>query len=403
MDAQPDGELDLTRVLARYGLAQIEEVLRANGFDDWDTVGSATESDLHHMQVSLGDRRKLQRAVQVSQHPPPPSGLRQSDRVKRRYRKHPKLDPNAPTRPKTAYVLFGEHTRTDSSLQGLSFADAAKEIGKKWQALDTSARTELWEKPAADRLQRFKADLEEYEETAEYRDHQSYLVQFYKAQSLPESSSSSSTSRNLKTVKSEDAQPSSFEDEAGSSLQEAFGFPEEVASFESMSNMVSQQDSDDVSMPPLQAGMEEVEQIYNGLGVRSRFSRVKPYPPQGPTRSAIDAFVHNTGSLLFLWTQDETKQLMSSVYESERGPPQLDATELFAMAAIGSYCDGDTGGTNAVYQQPFMDAFVYLIYSHRDIDYLRAMRLFACLAICRFTNSVLSARRLMCTSKISHR
>ena len=45
----------------------------------------------------------------------------QAARATRQYRQHLQLDPNAPHKPKTAYVLFSEHVRQDPALSGLSF------------------------------------------------------------------------------------------------------------------------------------------------------------------------------------------------------------------------------------------------------------------------------------------
>jgi hypothetical protein len=115
---------ELSAALAWLGLNQYEERLRSNGFDDWESVTAITETDMVALDFKRGDRRKLQRAIQSPQ---------QAERTTRRYRRHPRPDPNAPHKPKTAYVLFGEHIRQDPTLSRSSFTDIAKETGRGWR------------------------------------------------------------------------------------------------------------------------------------------------------------------------------------------------------------------------------------------------------------------------------
>ena len=169
----------LSTALARLGLDQYEERLRENGFEDWETVTAITETDMAEMNFKRGDRRKLQRAIreyssadaphrvyEAGRCPLPPEGLhaigehseakprpsQQAARTTRPYRRHPRPDPNASHKPKTAYVLFGEHVRQDPALSHSSFTEIAKETGKRWKELSHEERMVIWETPAADRL-----------------------------------------------------------------------------------------------------------------------------------------------------------------------------------------------------------------------------------------------------------
>ncbi|KAH7108849.1 hypothetical protein B0J11DRAFT_391288, partial [Dendryphion nanum] len=87
-------------------------------------------------------------------------------------------DPNAPHRPKSAYVLFGEHVRQDPTLRFSSFAEIAKETGKRWRELSHEDRANVWETPATDRLQYYKEEFEHYEQTENYQSYQIYLKEF---------------------------------------------------------------------------------------------------------------------------------------------------------------------------------------------------------------------------------
>jgi hypothetical protein len=108
----------------------------------------------------------------------------------------------------------------------------------------------------------------------------------------------------------------------------------------------------------------------------------------------VEYFLYGTGSLLFLWNRDEALELVTSVYTPAPDAKLAYAPEVFAMAAVGSYCDGTHHSIG--FREPILHHFLYMLSAISDVSNLRRMRLFACLAICRFTNSVQSARRLMC-------
>jgi len=132
----------LHNLLDHIGLQQYFQVLLDNGFDDWPTVLDITEADLAAMGFKLGHRRTLQREIAtfrghsrtialpiewgVDVERIPPSRTDSTNSVtsnspaetpatdptqqqpatsgqKRKYRRHPKPDENAPRRPKTAY------------------------------------------------------------------------------------------------------------------------------------------------------------------------------------------------------------------------------------------------------------------------------------------------------------
>lgn len=118
---------ELSEVLERIGLSTYFPVLSENGFRNWETVVDITEEDLTALNFKLGHRRALQREIATwrgvpqtlsldpdatspettpistsaletlarQQYTPPP-------REKRRYRRHPRADPHAPKKPKTA-------------------------------------------------------------------------------------------------------------------------------------------------------------------------------------------------------------------------------------------------------------------------------------------------------------
>ncbi|CAI9635260.1 unnamed protein product [Alternaria burnsii] len=209
---------DLRERLARLGLSQYHEVFTAEGFDTWETVLDITESDLSSLNVKLGHRRKLQRAIaesrgQSSDRPLPISlaragstaGSYRSDDsgpeakakqpdstntapggtgAKRKYRRHPKPDEHAPERPPSAYVIFSNQVRESLKGQDLSFTEIAKVVGEKWQVLPAEER-EGCERQANGAKEKYYAELAEYKKTPNYEAYQKYLEDFKAKHSVP--------------------------------------------------------------------------------------------------------------------------------------------------------------------------------------------------------------------------
>ena len=114
----------LPNVLERLGLTSYQDALVENGFHSWETVLDITEEDMTALNFKLGHRRALQREIATFRGLPStlalddandPTALstlaletltRQTStpilREKRRYRRHPRPDNNAPKKPKTA-------------------------------------------------------------------------------------------------------------------------------------------------------------------------------------------------------------------------------------------------------------------------------------------------------------
>ena len=188
--------MDLREQLESLGLGQYFAVLTENGFEDWDTLLDITEEDLRDLDVKLGHRRILQREITSRrasaampdpiQSPPdatdapPPAIVPQSvdatvsssseRRAKRRYRWHPRPDPNAPKRPKTAYVNFADRLRTDPTIANMSFVEIAREVGRQWQVMD-SATKQKWETQAAAAMQEYEEQMEVYRRTDGFQEY----------------------------------------------------------------------------------------------------------------------------------------------------------------------------------------------------------------------------------------
>ncbi|KAJ3493033.1 hypothetical protein NLG97_g4989 [Lecanicillium saksenae] len=222
---------ELESVFAELGLAQYLDAFVDQGFDSWDTILDIQESDLDALGVKLGHRRKLQRRIANARGIAPSVSLvstlkagsdeakqqqlrRESATrseagsesangvTKRKYRRHPKPDENAPERPPSAYVLFSNskdsHTqstllllrinhrpfiemREDLKSHNLSFTEIAKLVGENWQNLDQTER-ESYENQANAAKDKYRRSLAEYKKTPEYRRYAQYLQEFKEKQ-----------------------------------------------------------------------------------------------------------------------------------------------------------------------------------------------------------------------------
>ncbi|KAF2842852.1 HMG-box, partial [Patellaria atrata CBS 101060] len=202
---------ELRERLEYLGLSQYFDAFVAEGFDSWETVLDITEPDLASLEVKLGHRRKLQRAIRESRStsidsslPPtfsrglsgdgsyrsdesgpetrqkrtdPFGAVASGSSTKRRYRRHPKPDEHAPERPASAYVIFSNQTREELKGQELSFADIAKVVGERWQVLPSDVR-EVFESQAAVAKEKYYLELAEYKKTSQYAQYQTYLQEF---------------------------------------------------------------------------------------------------------------------------------------------------------------------------------------------------------------------------------
>ncbi|KAI2618524.1 hypothetical protein GGR54DRAFT_640648 [Hypoxylon sp. NC1633] len=197
----------LGAIFGELGISQYLDSFIDQGFDSWETILDITESDLDALGVKLGHRRKLQRRIANYRGVAPETSLTsptrtsiedarldstrtepsKSDRLdgasvaKRKYRRHPKPDENAPERPPSAYVLFSNKMREDLKGQNLTFTEIAKLVGENWQNLNRNEK-EPFERQAQEAKERYSRELSDYKKTADYRKYCDYLHEFRKRQ-----------------------------------------------------------------------------------------------------------------------------------------------------------------------------------------------------------------------------
>ncbi|KFA53101.1 hypothetical protein S40293_05343 [Stachybotrys chartarum IBT 40293] len=201
---------ELEPIFRELGLSQYLDTFVDQGFDCWDTILDIQESDLDALGVKLGHRRKLQRRIANARGVAPSISLGPSSKqngneepkqeairpdttrpengqhdnagvAKRKYRRHPKPDENAPERPPSAYVLFSNKMREDLKSQNLTFTEIAKLVGENWQNLPPTEK-EAFESQANAAKEKYHRDLVEYKKTLEYRRYVQYLQDFKQRQ-----------------------------------------------------------------------------------------------------------------------------------------------------------------------------------------------------------------------------
>ena len=206
---------ELVEIFAELGISHYLHDFIEQGFDTWDTILDIKESDFDALGVKLGHRRKLQRRIANSRGLSSDTALespgivpvddRQTEEqrvigskaeakdgltgsgigtqaVKRKYRRHPKADENAPDRPPSAYVIFSNKMREDLKGRNLSFTEIAKLVGENWQNLAPTEK-EPYEQQAFTAKERYNAELSEYKKTESYRTYSIYLAEFKVKQS----------------------------------------------------------------------------------------------------------------------------------------------------------------------------------------------------------------------------
>ena len=201
---------ELGDIFKELGISQYLHTFLDQGFDTWETILDITESDFDILGVKLGHRRKLQRKIanarglssdralgSPSRNTPSDEaqdqkqvGIKSEAKegggglqgAKRKYRRHPKPDENAPERPPSAYVIFSNRMREELKGRNLSFTEIAKLVGENWQHL-SPAEKETYEQQAFSAKEKYNSELAEYKKTNEYTTYAQYLVEFKARQS----------------------------------------------------------------------------------------------------------------------------------------------------------------------------------------------------------------------------
>ncbi|ORX89890.1 HMG-box [Basidiobolus meristosporus CBS 931.73] len=230
--------MEVRDFLAKCRLEQYYTTFVSEGFDQLKSLLEITESDLAAMDVKRGHRRLLQQEIaSLKGFTQPPSmglsmvptdenflNMSETDSTpiqprlltpgalpashgshislhgqhlmspdmgeyttpdsngKRKYRRHPKPDKNAPEKPASAYVMFSNKVRAELKDQNMSFTEIAKIVGDRWKSISREEKEQV-EQSAAQAREEYYEALRVYKETNEYKEYQEYLAEFRKKSS----------------------------------------------------------------------------------------------------------------------------------------------------------------------------------------------------------------------------
>ncbi|CAJ0647567.1 19335_t:CDS:2 [Entrophospora sp. SA101] len=96
---------------------------------------------------------------------------------KRKYKRHPKRDKNAPVKPLSAYVMFSHKVREEYQGKNISFPDMAKIVGDRWKSIPAEEK-EMIENEAAKAKEEYLAAMTVYKTTDKWKQYQEYLRDF---------------------------------------------------------------------------------------------------------------------------------------------------------------------------------------------------------------------------------
>ncbi|KAF2748293.1 hypothetical protein M011DRAFT_400755 [Sporormia fimetaria CBS 119925] len=386
----------LGEVLARLGLTSYQETLTRHGFRDWDTVLDITEEDLSRLGFKLGHRRSLQREIATFRGLPASASLDAAQspvdlgvatlslqsspppREKRRYRRHPRADPNAPRKPKTAYVNFADQLRTHPDIRTLSFVDIAKEVGRQWQILPPEQKR-VWESQAARAMQEYELQMDEYKKTDSWRKYQIYLAEFKATHNQNNKTKRPSTNRPDSFVRAESSRAS-------------------PASTESLSpHIASEHVEDDVEVRHKALTLAFSELI--SLRGEILLDGVSPYdeqhlPPESLTRRAMHAFVQGTSSLLHMWTHAQVDDIADAIYRRAGPIDPMTLAECFTVTAMGSHYDPGCFPSR-IRRVLCASATLHFNEQNASFDYFRTTRLLLSLSFYAVIEKHMSARYLV--------
>ncbi|CAG8586595.1 612_t:CDS:2 [Ambispora gerdemannii] len=138
-----------------------------------------TQTNNHHGPPlpSLSSRDRHQYATKEDDPPDNNRDLQDNGNPKRKYKRHPKRDKNAPVKPLSAYVMFAHRVREEYQGQNISFPDMAKIVGERWKTIPISEK-EAIEADAAKAKEKYRAELEVYKTTDQWKQYQEYLKDF---------------------------------------------------------------------------------------------------------------------------------------------------------------------------------------------------------------------------------
>ena len=176
----------LLRALTLMGIAEDQDKFVRNGINTFEHLSHLSREDLRALGLQEARCDTVIRSIAITRLAAPNSPAagriaegREAEpnrNEKRQYRRRPKKDPNAPVPPLTAYVVFANEYRANAS-DPAAFIEIARAVGKAWRSLLAKER-ERRERDAKLDKDRYRAEMDAYKQTKQYREYEEYLVHF---------------------------------------------------------------------------------------------------------------------------------------------------------------------------------------------------------------------------------
>jgi hypothetical protein len=210
-------------------------------------------------------------------------------------------------------------------------------------------------------MQEHESQMDLYKKTDEWRKYQVYLNEFKTQQAQSFTGKRSLGSRTTSQSTRETSQASY--DSSGSPVS-------------SMPSSITSLGSDaEVCHNALTFAFSELTSLRGEILIQG----IRPYdennlPPEELTKRSIHAFIRGTGSLVYMWSCEQTDAIIERIYRPVGKIDPMDLAECFTIAAMGAHYDLDC----------FPDRIRRVLYAsgtlhfHEDTaktDYLRTMRM----------------------------
>ncbi|KAJ2877852.1 hypothetical protein IWW38_006470, partial [Coemansia aciculifera] len=132
------------------------------------SISSVVASTSSRRRDSRADPKRPYSRPSTDPDPQSPNSPVSPQSPKRTYRRHPKKDPNAPEKWRSAYQLFRDDVNRELQGQDIPFSEMSRIHSKRWTELSVDERAMYVERSKVDK-QEYKQKMELYEKTLEFK------------------------------------------------------------------------------------------------------------------------------------------------------------------------------------------------------------------------------------------
>ncbi|KAJ2080485.1 hypothetical protein H4R24_003051 [Coemansia sp. RSA 988] len=147
---------------------------------------SSTTANVAKRRGSRADPRLPYARPEVDpQEPKSPRPVQQNtspQSPRRTYRRHPKKDPNAPEKWRSAYQLFRDDVNHELHGSDIPFSEMSKIHSKRWAELGDETREMYFQRSKSDK-EEYLGNMAVYRQTPEFKQYEEYLEKFYQQES----------------------------------------------------------------------------------------------------------------------------------------------------------------------------------------------------------------------------